>query len=381
MKRSYDLKLVYDYIWGNDIEGVSIDELESDPSFMLEVLERSKDKNMYELCSDNVKCDYNFVRSVIELFKDDLEFVCGVADFYLDSLDDTEKLQGTSYCELNIIMSSLCGRSLNQYAIIVASFYEYERYRASLCINSSDDLELIEESKAGFFISLAEYEDNPIILDFIAKRMVNESLYKERDNNLEYLIHSRFRSVEDFEKFGEFVFLHNCISDYDRALSTYVFDRANSSEFNTFFEQLAKEIGKVKNNWDSYMNRINSWRIGVFNQEFSSYMLDEASYGRLSYDEIVSYVANRLGRIDEFSKFDFDFSSEYDEEKYKILETDDVNNINKALSIASKLFEKDVIEDEYDDYSEHEEKEEKKSRSLKPIKFQITDKNKRGIKL
>ena len=34
-----------------------------------------------------------------------------------------------------------------------------------------------------------------------------------------------------------------------------------------------------------------------------------------------------------------------------------------------------------DDYSEHEEKEEKKSRSLKPIKFQITDKNKRGIKL
>ena len=110
-------------------------------------------------------------------------------------------------------------------------------------------------------------------------------------------------------------------------------------------------------------------------------MLDEASYGRLSYDEIVSYVANRLGRVDEFSKFDFDFSSEYDEEKYKILETDDVNNINKALSIASKLFEKDVIEDEYDDYSEHEEKEEKKSRSLKPIKFQITDKNKRGIKL
>lgn len=381
MGHNYDLKLVYDYIWGNDIEGYSIDELESDSSFMLQVIERSKDKNMYELCSDEVKCDYNFVRSVIELFKDDLEFVCGVADFYLDSLDDVEKLQGTNYCELNIIMSSLCGRSLNQYALVVAGFYEYERYRASLCIKTTDDLELIEESKAGFFISLAQYEDSSIIMDFIAKRMVNEALYKGRDNNLEYLIHSRFKSIADFEKYGEFVFLHNCISDYDKSLSSYVFDRAYTEDFHAFFGQLAKEVNKVKDNWDSYMNRINSWRIGVFNQEFSSYMLDEASFGRLSYDEIVSYVANKLDKVDEFSKFDFDFSSEYDEENYKILETADVNNINKALSIASKLFEKDVLDEEYDDYSESVEVEDKKSGALKPIKFQLTSENKRGIKV
>ena len=45
-------------------------------------------------------------------------------------------------------------------------------------------------------------------------------------------------------------------------------------------------ILKVKSNWDSYMDRVNSWRIGVFNQELSSYMLDEGSLGRLSYEEI-----------------------------------------------------------------------------------------------
>ena len=111
---------------------------------MLQVMERSKDKNMYDLCSDSVKNDYGFVYEVINLFKDDLEFVCLVADNYIDSLSEAEKIHGTSYPEINILMSSLCGKSLNQYSISAAGFYEYERHRALVSIGRVDDLEVKE---------------------------------------------------------------------------------------------------------------------------------------------------------------------------------------------------------------------------------------------
>ena len=273
-------------------------------------------------------------------------------------------------------MSSLCGKSLNQYSISTATFYEYERHRALISIGRVDDLEVKEESAAGFIISFVQYEKSPIILNFIAKRMINESLYGDRDNNLEYLIHSNFRSIDDFENYGEVNFLCNCIYDYDRNLCSYVFDKNSNVDFKSFFGQALKEIARVKRDWSLYMDRINAWRVMVFNQELADYMLQDGEIGRLSHDEIISYVAKKLGISDVFSKFDVDFPDTYDEENYKILETVDVNNLNKAMSIARGLFSKDVIDEDYDDYITDDDKDSSK----KAVRFQLVDHKKgRGI--
>lgn len=379
MRRIYDLRLVYDYIWGNDIEEYNIDDLENDPEFMLQVMEKTRDKKMYDFCSDSVKTDYAFVRNIIELFKDDFKFICNVVDTYLDSLSDAEKIQGTSYAELNIVMTGLCGRSLNEYAIMAAGFYEYERQRAKICINAMNDSDVREQSEAGFLVSVIQYENSPIILNFLAKRMINEYLYGERDNNLEYLIHSRFRSMSDFEEYGEVNFLYDCIYHYDRDLCSYVFDRASSVDFGS----VLKEVAKVKRDWSLYMDRVNSWRVDVFGQEFSRYMVDEGGIGKLSYDEVVSYVANKLGVVDTFIKFDSAFYFSYDEDNYKILETDDVKNINKGIALATQLFSRDVIGEDYDDYTEigDESAEIGDSEPLKVVRFQLmTDKENRGVK-
>ena len=54
----YSASIVEDYIEGNDIEDFDIDELENDRSFMLDVIKKTKDKNFYNLCSDDLKHDY-----------------------------------------------------------------------------------------------------------------------------------------------------------------------------------------------------------------------------------------------------------------------------------------------------------------------------------
>ena len=58
----YSQELITKYINGEDIEKYSLEELENDRIFMIKVIEYSNDLNMYNLCSDNLKKDYNFVK-------------------------------------------------------------------------------------------------------------------------------------------------------------------------------------------------------------------------------------------------------------------------------------------------------------------------------
>lgn len=374
MSFGYDLKLVYDYIWGNDIEGYSIDELENNPDFMLLVLEKSKDKRMYDLCSDVVKGSYLFVRGVIDLFKDDLDFLSVVVNNYFDTLTDAEKEQGTAYAELNILMSNLYGKVVNEFTVGAAGFYEFERQRAKACINAFEDLTMKEESKEGFVITAVEYEDNPIIVDFVARRMINSALYNGRFDNLEYLVHRRFKSISDLENYGELRFLQDCISSYDCSLATYVFDQSKSEMFDTFLGQALKEVSGIKYRWPVYMNRVNSWRINVFQYDMNRYMLENDYFGNLSYQDVASYVAHKLGVKEVFKKYDQEFLDNYDDRKYRILDTNDVRCLNNGLELANKLFSVDVINDNYDDYDVGGSKKSTPNNKGKNIiKFKLSD--------
>ena len=65
MKKSYSDKIVNDYIYGNDIEEYDIGQLENDPVFMMQVIDKTNDKKMYKFCSDEVKNNYEFVKFII----------------------------------------------------------------------------------------------------------------------------------------------------------------------------------------------------------------------------------------------------------------------------------------------------------------------------
>ena len=105
----YNSKLIHDYINGNDIIDYDIEELENDYRFMMKVIDYTKNKNMYNLCSDEVKKNYTFVKFMIEKFKDDVNFIAKVADYYLDQTNDED----ITYNELNIIMDSIVNTDID----------------------------------------------------------------------------------------------------------------------------------------------------------------------------------------------------------------------------------------------------------------------------
>lgn len=346
MSKTYDLSLVYAYIWGKDIVGYEIDELENDPSFMIQVLERTHDKKMYELCSETVKCDYTFVRRVIDLFSSDLDFLLGVAEYYIDSLSEAEKEHGTSFTELSIIMSDLCGRTLNDFTLRAAGFYMAERVRQEACVSVLDGEACVDSAK-GFVFTSVQYEDSDIIVDYVARRMVNEALFGERYNNLEYLIHRRFKSFAEFSAYGAVNFLHDCIGAFDAHLRDYTFYEREEC-FDMFFGRAFKDIERVKCGWSAYMTRVNSWRVDTFHDEMLRFMLDDCVVGSLDYTDIATYVANKLGVVEVFKMFSPEFVEAYDEDRYRTLELNDALCINKGLEIAKRLFEFDVIDDDFE---------------------------------
>ena len=63
----YNSKVVFDYINGNEIIDYNIDELEDDYEFMMMVINYTNDKNMYNLCSDEVKTNYEFYNKMLWL--------------------------------------------------------------------------------------------------------------------------------------------------------------------------------------------------------------------------------------------------------------------------------------------------------------------------
>ena len=100
--KKYNIETVYNYINGEDITDFTLEELESNTNFMIDVINVSNDKNFYNFTEDNVKTDYRFVKFIINKFKEDENLITVVADTYIENQDNEQ-----NYIELLIIMCNL----------------------------------------------------------------------------------------------------------------------------------------------------------------------------------------------------------------------------------------------------------------------------------
>ena len=169
MKKNYSSKLVFDYITGNEITGYNIDDLENDYEFMIQVMKHTKDKNMYNLCSKEVQTNYKFVKFMIETFKNDLKFICDVADNYLktvpsESIDGIEiMIQVAEKIEYRKVLENPKLASFSLYAKTMSSV---ELYQVSNALDMLDDKELKEELGLGFAYIADKFENRETICNY-----------------------------------------------------------------------------------------------------------------------------------------------------------------------------------------------------------------------
>lgn len=347
--KKYDNSLIRNYVWGEDIIGHDIDELENDPEFMMEVIKYTKDKKIYKLCSKDVKENYNFIRFMVETFKDDKKFIKGIADDFLEMKKDFKQ-----NLELLIIMNGLLDKE--------------ECFDYGLCLVVAEtrifseivgNLQFIENEAVrdtigkGFFFIIDSYGDSKIITDYLAKKMVENIFYQ---TSLELFLHEKFKKFEQIEDQGINNFIVGYLSNVDSYLSSYI--ATNIS----IVSDLNKDIQRVGRNWNIYLDNLNEIRVLMVYDQVIDYIEKEKMVLDFSFQNLIIQVAKTKGVFDIFSKydsFDEDIGNNINSNKCLFSTTSNFKCRKLYIFISElidELFSTDIIKEDFSDYDEEPQK-------------------------
>lgn len=347
-----DLKLVSDYINGEDLN-CDVEVLENNPEFMLEALKLSRDSKMYNLCSDTVKSDFNFVVGVIDAFSiDQFDFVKEVAKNYLDFLKPPKNVFGVTFdenedrihaLEISILVSEVA-REKNLFMMNVASMCLIDEARIGAFRKYCSDSLIKEDLGLGFLVIMDRYNTSRIIQDFYAKRFLNDIFYSERDG-LASVIHRRYRSASEVLKRGVNTTIIDIVRENDAVLSDYVMTHPE------LLFDLRDDMNRTFDDWDGYMERLNRFRVGFFEDEVTKLVEMNGDFSCIDGDGLVTYTVCRTGHEEEFIKYDPLYKKDADTTQF--FRNNDFATL-KAMKFArdliNDLFRNDVVSDVIDDY-------------------------------
>lgn len=304
----YNNKVINDYINGNDIEDYTVEELENDKEFMGLVINKTNDEQLYNLCSDNLKKDYEFVKYIILKFKHNINFICEVADYYLEDVEDE-----FSRTELVIIMNKLTEKDKEKnmaYRVVSDAIYTSKRVEIELTKLKLEDRDFADTIGMGFLLIFDLYNSSKEIIEFYAKKIIDD-IFNEYDIDLENMLHEQFKNHEQIDKMGINNYMLNFIGYYDSMLSSYL-----SSNIE-LMSHLKKRIKIVQSNWDKYNNINECKKYSLIIDKVHEYM-EQIEFDCM-FDEtsILYHISKKLGIADKVAKYDY-----ISEEMYNIIMND-----------------------------------------------------------
>jgi len=338
-------KLILDYINGNDIVGYDIEELENDYNFMTEVIKLTNDKNMYNLCSNELKNNYEFIKFIVLTFQKDIEFICEVANNYLSKIDKED----ITYKELVVLMGSLA-KNINNFDLFCYStkafaFYIEDKIETEICLQHEKDKCFLKQFGMGFLVVLEEYGSSQIITDFFAKKYIGEIFYKN-EYSFEELIHLDCKKFDMIEKIGINNYIINYIRRYDSNLANYLC--CHLDNLNT----IKKDLELVKSNWNNYMNNLNGNRLDIIYEHVNKYIEEQKTYCFISCFDIVETAMKKLNLLEYFKLEEYNYELEDSIKKDNNINLLELRCIEFTIKLILELLKKDVIDKKYDQYIE-----------------------------
>lgn len=338
----YPKKLIFDYISGNDIENYSLDELEDDYEFMIEVIKLTKDKRIYNLCTQKVKNNYNFVKFIIETFKEDIPLIIEVSENYLSKTPQDDITHKELIIILNNIKSTELSNKLDGYKATALVFY----LSTIIAITKAIKDRKITDLGRGFYLIQENYKTSPLIVEYMAKRLLFDIFYNTDDKiTLEEIIHINYKDKKALEKYGISNFIISHITSIDEYLGAYI------SAHTYLIEKIKEDIKNIIKKWDIYMNKLNARRIDIVYRELKEYderNIDEIDFSIYEvFDEVV--IEQKLEKLFQIPfKTTEELENSLDKKsslKRKILK----NNISKLIKDIFKYdyLPKEIPEDKF----------------------------------
>lgn len=330
--------LVWKYINGEEID--NIDELENDYKFMMKVIRISRDKNIYNLCSEEVKSNYEFVRFMIETFKSDKDFIDKIASGYFDKVGSSD----ITAKELYFIMSEI----FNDYKDHRSIFYNkccFDIYTADKdlidkLILSEKIINEYENIDMGFsyvidYISIK----SDIITKYYAKMFLNEIFYNKEKKTIEEIIHSEVASINELKNKTIRNIVLGYIKKCDISLYGYVLTHLD------LIKEIEKhiDIDRIIVNWDNFVNQTLERKNIIFEQEVNNLISEfDASF---DYCDVCTYIDRNLTLPVKLSIIDFEEIYGIDINKISLI---DYECLKQIIILAKDLYGSLVIDKDYE---------------------------------
>lgn len=317
----YMKTLVFDYVNGNDIKDYTIEELESNPKFMLEVILYTDDYRMYDLCDHVVKVDYDFVSTLITKYKKNAQFISSIATYFINNTSDEFKKR-----EICILIDNETKSSTNEllvpFKVSAYSFYLTNCVMFEKVLQSERLKKNKNKYEKGFILANIEFKESSIIRDYFADKMLKEIFDEEID--LEKSIHNKFEKYEDLEKYGINRFLIDIINKYDVNLCDYLIINRD------LLKDIYKSLDKIKLNWKEYEYHFDIELIEKIIDEVFEYQLYYFNELPININSLINYVMINTNLIKKFEIY---------EENYNYLDCDELEHldINKTTSRQKEL--------------------------------------------
>lgn len=240
--KKIDKRTVYNYIYGNDIEEYTLEELEKNPNFMAEVIKTSKDKNFYNYIDEELKGKYIIMKSLVETFPGDESLLEELLSDYIK-----KEQNELNVIEVLIQICTLTNKDSDIHIkskLVLKTKYLQEKIELTILKEKvSKDKDLQKQLGEGFYIIYDKYKDRKIILDYYAKEMLNDILPIK---TLEEQLHKEFKEATDLNNIKLKTYIINKIINYDALLSSYLSTNTN------LLEDTITSIKEIKQNWDKY---------------------------------------------------------------------------------------------------------------------------------
>lgn len=293
--KKYSKEIINKYILGEEIKDFSLDDLENDKEFMKEVINATNDNKIYELCSKELKKDYEFIKWLIMKFQNNITFICKVADYFLKESNE-EILR----IELSIILLELTknNKDINKkYKMLTDTFYKKKRVEIEIIKEELKKDKFIDTIGLGFLVMFDTYNGNELILNYYAKKTI-DAIFEENEIDIEVMLHTKFKNKNEITQNGINNFALSLIECYDPMLSSYL------SCHIELMNNLKQKIINIKNNWNNYELNEEIEKYHLILDKVHEYMSKIEDNTILSEKSILYYIGNELGIAKKIAKYE-----------------------------------------------------------------------------
>lgn len=288
-------KILNDYINEEEIVDSKLKEIE-EKKLMMKAISETDDYKLYNMCSNELKNDYEFVKFLVLKYRNNIPYICKIANNFLKNHKN-----GIEQVELAIIMSKLTANNEkinNQYIEKRESNFQAKIFEIEFIKEQSQDLK--NKIGLGFLIIEDQFKNHPIILQYYVEKFLEEirCILYNQGTNLEEKMHDRYHTKEEIKQKGIKSCLLNFISLYDLSLTSYL------SIHPELLDEPEVQIEEIINNWDNYEQEKEKIKYKKIFDKIHKYMEKNKYNGTLTESELLYYIGNELDILDKINQFE-----------------------------------------------------------------------------